>query len=234
MPDELVQYELNDAVAVLRIDDGKANAVSHTFIEAVNAGLDRAAQEARAAVIVGRPNRFSAGFDLSVVRDGGPEAARALVTAGAEMLMKMYVHPQPLLIACTGHAIAAGALMLLAADTRIGTEGDFKIGLNEVSIGMTLPHFLVTLAHERLSKRHLTQATIQARLYDPVTAVDAGFLDSVCPAATLVEETVKEASRLAELRTEIYRDAKMRSRGAVAEEVLGTLQDDLGRLMPGA
>ena len=98
MPDELLQYELNDTVAILRIDDGKANAVSHTFIDAVNAGLDRAAQEARAVVIVGRPNRFSAGFDLSVVRDGGPEAARGLVTAGAEMLMKMYVHPQPLLI----------------------------------------------------------------------------------------------------------------------------------------
>ena len=124
--------------------------------------------------------------------------------------------------------------MLLAADTRIGTEGDFKIGLNEVAIGMTLPHFLVTLAHERLSKRHLTQATIQSRLYDPVTAVDAGFLDSVCPADTLVEETVKEASRLAELRTEIYRDAKMRNRGAVVEEVRRTLQDDLARLMPGS
>jgi hypothetical protein len=65
-----------------------------------------------------------------------------------------------------------------------------------------------------------------------VTAVDAGFLDSVCPAATLVEETLKEASRLAELRTEIYRDAKMRNRGAVVEEVRRTLQDDLGRLMP--
>lgn len=234
MSDELLQYELNDSVAVLRIDDGKANAVSHAFIDAVNTGLDRAAQEARAALIVGRPNRFSAGFDLSVVRDGGPEAARGLVTAGAEMLMKMYEHPQPLLIACTGHAIAAGALILLAADTRIGAEGDFKIGLNEVAIGMTLPHFLVTLAHERLSKRHLTQAMLQSRLYDPATAVDAGFLDSTCPADTLVEETLKEASRLAELRTEIYRDAKMRNRRSVVEEVRRTLQDDLAGLMPSA
>jgi enoyl-CoA hydratase len=234
MSHEILDYELNDSVAILRIDDGKANAVSHAFIAAVNAGLDRAAQEARAAVIVGRLRRFSAGFDLSVVQDGGPEAARGLVTAGAEMLMKMYVHPQPLLIACTGHAIAAGALMLLAADTRIGAEGDFKIGLNEVAIGMPLPHFLVTLARERLSKRHLTQATIQARLYDPAGAVDAGFLDRACPADTLVEETLKEADQLAKLRPEVYRDAKIRNRGAVADEVLDTLHDDLKRLLPGS
>ncbi len=231
---EILDYELNDPVAILRIDDGKANAVSHAFIDAVNAGLDRAAQEARAAVIVGRPRRFSAGFDLSVVRDGGPEAARGLVTAGAKMLMKMYVHPQPLLIACTGHAIAAGALMLLAADTRIGAEGDFKIGLNEVAIGMTLPYFLVTLARERLSKRHLTQATLQSRLYDPAGAVDAGFLDRTCPADTLVEETLKEASQLAELRPAVYRDAKIRNRGAVADEVLDKLHNDLNRLLPGS
>ncbi len=229
---KILDYALNDSVALLRIDDGKANAVSQAFIDALNAGLDRAAQEARAAVIVGRPRRFSAGFDLSVVRDGGPEAARGLVTAGAKMLMKMYVHPQPLLIACTGHAIAAGALMLLAADTRIGAEGEFKIGLNEVAIGMTLPYFLLALARERLSKRHLTQATIQSRLYDPAEAIDAGFLDRVCPADTLIEETMKEAKQLAELRPKVYHDAKIRNRRAVAEEVLATLQDDLDLLMP--
>lgn len=229
MAEELLRYELQGNVALLRLDDGKANAVSHAFIDAVHRGLDRAAQEARVVVLVGRPNRFSAGFDLSVVRDGGPEASRKLVTAGAEMLMKMYVHPQPLLAACTGHAIAAGALMLLAADTRIGAEGDFKIGLNEVAIGMMLPQFLLALARDRLSKRHLMQATVQARLYDPVTAVDAGFLDRTCPADKLIEETLHEAKLLAELRPEVYRDAKIRSRGAVADEVLRTLQDDLNR-----
>ena len=234
MSSEILAYELDDSIALLRIDDGKANAVSYTFIDAVNAGLDRAVREARAAVIVGRPERFSAGFDLTVLRNGGPEAARGLVTAGATLLMKMYIHPQPLLVACTGHAIAAGALMLLAADTRMGAEGDFRIGLNEVAIGMSLPYFLVALARERLSKRHLTQATIQSRLYDPARAVDAGFLDRVCPADTLLEETLKEARQLAELRPEAYRDAKIRSRGAVADEVLATLQDDLNRLLPGS
>ena len=234
MSPEILDYELTGSVALLRIDDGKANAVSHACIDAVNAGLDRAVREARAAVIVGRPGRFSAGFDLSVLRDGGPQAARGLVTAGAAMLMKMYVHPQPLLIACTGHAIAAGALMLLAADTRIGAEGDFRIGLNEVAIGMSLPHFLLALAGERLSKRHLTQATIQARLYDPAGAVDAGFLDRACPADTLLEETLNEAKQLAELRPDVYREAKIRHRGAVADGVLATLQDDLNRLLPGS
>ena len=140
MSDNPVHYELNDAIAILRLDDGKANAVNHALVDGMNSALDKAANEAKAVVLTGRPGRFSAGFDLSVLQSG-PEAGHKLVTAGARMLLKIFTHPQPVVAASTGHSIAAGGFMLLACDTRLGTEGDFKIGLNEVAIGMTLPEF---------------------------------------------------------------------------------------------
>src|SRR5262249_57539618 len=94
------------------------------------------------------------------------EAMRALVTRGGELFLRIALHPLPIAVGCTWHAPAAGAILLLAADTRIGARGDFKIGLNEVAIGMRLPIFAYELARERLSKRHLARATMQAELYD--------------------------------------------------------------------
>ncbi|MCP5055870.1 MAG: crotonase/enoyl-CoA hydratase family protein [bacterium] len=189
MSDELLRYELSEEVAILRFDDGKANAISPTALDALNAGLDRAEKEARVVALIGRPGRFSAGFDLSVMRQG-PEAAQSLVGGGAELLARMVESPLPIVAGCSGHALAMGALMLLAADQRIGSEGEFKLGLNEVAIGMTLPQFGVELAEERLSRRHLQRSVAQAEIYDPAGATDAGYLDRLVPAEQLEDATL--------------------------------------------
>ena len=147
--DEIVQFELRDGIALVRMDDGKANAFSHAMLEALGRAFDRAEKEARAIVLAGRPERFSGGFDLKVMNQGGP-AVPELVLAGARFAIRVYECPLPVVIACTGHALAMGAVLLLAPDLRLGARGAYKIGLNEVAIGMTLPGFAVELARERL------------------------------------------------------------------------------------
>ncbi|HEX2564365.1 MAG TPA: enoyl-CoA hydratase-related protein, partial [Acidimicrobiales bacterium] len=131
---------IDDGVAILRFDDGKVNVLSHAAIDAFELALDRAAAEARAVCIVGREGKLSAGFDLAIMT-GEPDGAVRLVSRGAELLMRLYVHPQPVVVAVTGHALAAGALLVLACDVRIGADVPAKIGLNETSIGMPLPQF---------------------------------------------------------------------------------------------
>src|SRR5262245_16538636 len=129
---DLVRYSLDDQVAVLHVDDGKANALSHQMLGAINAQLDQAqANGARAVVIVGRPGRFCAGFDLETMR-AGPGEARDLLRVGAELALRLYLFPAPVVLAVTGHALAMGAILLMASDVRVGASGDFKIGLNEV------------------------------------------------------------------------------------------------------
>src|SRR5690606_38722158 len=135
-----VQYELSDDVAVNTFDAGKANALGHAAIDASNAALDRAEIDDNAVVIATRPGRFSAGFDLSVMQ-GGIDDVRALVRAGAHLCLRISTLPRPVVLACTGHALAAGAILLMSADVRVGAAGEFKIGLNEVAIGMPVPHF---------------------------------------------------------------------------------------------
>ncbi len=204
----MMHFETNGKVAVITMDDGKANAMSPAFSQAVLDGLERAKSEAQAVLLVGRPGRFSAGFDLKVIAQGG-EARTHMVALGVKMMYGLFTHPQPVVMACTGHALAGGAFILLTGDTRVGTQGDFKIGLNEVAIGMSLPDWGIALAQNRLSRRHITAATIQAHIYDPDGAVDAGYLDEVCEADVLLETALARANALAELPQANY--AKMKA-----------------------
>jgi enoyl-CoA hydratase len=227
-----VQYELAGDVAILRIDDGKANALDSSIISSLRDDLRRAGEEAAAVLLTGRTGRFSAGFDLSVFREGGPEAARGLVTAGAELAVQIARHPTPVVIACNGHALAMGAVLLLAADLRLGASGDFKIGFNEVAIGMAAPVFLVEFARERLSKRHLQRATIQAEIYSPESSVDAGFLDRVVAPDDLFARALEESQRLAKLPRAPFSATRGTVRGEVLERIEATLADDIARVFP--
>ena len=222
LEESAMNYEQEGDVAVLHFDDGKANVVGHDLIAAMHQGLDRAQEEAQAVVILGRPGRFSAGFDLEEFKKG-QQAGVELVTAGARMLLRMFSHPQPLIGACTGHAVAAGAFMLLSCDTRIGIPGDFKLGLNETSIGMVLPVFGLELAAARLSRRHLTAATIQARLYNPEDAVDAGFLDMIVAEEDLKQRSIETAAQLAVYPAEAYAGNKL----AIRESSIARIRHSL-------
>ena len=219
----MIEYSCTDDVALLAIDDGKANAVGNAFVAAFEACLDRASSEARAVVILGRPGVFSGGFDLKEFQKG-PEATKALVDRGARLLLRVFCHPQPVIAACTGHAVAAGGFLLLAADTRIGISGEFKIGLNETAIGMTLPVFGLELGRARLSPCHLTAAMVQGHLFDPAGAREAGFLDTVVAPDLLRSTALERASALAKLPGAAYAANKL----GVREESIARIRASLG------
>ena len=226
---EPVTCAIEDGVAVLRLDDGKVNALSHRALGLLHAGLDRALEEARAVAVIGREGKFSAGFDLGEMT-AGTDRARSLVGAGGRLLMRLYGHPQPVVAAVTGHALAAGALLTLACDLRIGADGPAKIGLNETAIGMGLPRYATELAAARLASTHLTRATIQAEIYDPAGALAAGYLDRVVPADECESTAIAEARRLGALSTGAYRHTKLALRQEAIDRVLGGIDDDMARI----
>jgi enoyl-CoA hydratase/carnithine racemase len=222
-----VVYELSNAVAVLRVDDGKANAFSFDLIDALHAAFDRAEKEAKAIAWIGRAERFSGGFDLGVMRGGDVAAVAKLVQAGGRLALRVYESPLPVVIGCTGHALAMGAVALLAADLRIGPLGDWKIGLNEVAIGMTLPTFATELAHDRLSVRHRQRAEVLAETYDGAGAVDAGFLDRAVPVGEVEAVAIAEAAKLGELHRGAHHATKLRVRRTAIEVLRKSLDEDL-------
>jgi enoyl-CoA hydratase len=227
-----VSYEVRDRIAHVTIDNGKANALSHEVIDGVSDALgraeDSAEEEVGVVLLTATPGMFSGGFDLQVMR-AGPEQAGRLVTDGGELIARMFGGPVPVVVACTGHAIAAGALLLLGADARIGARGEFRIGLIETQLGMVLPRWAVELSEERLSKRHFARATVGARIYDPDAASDAGFLDEVVPAESLLDAAVAEAKRWAALPRAAYRGQVRMCRGERLGRLAEAIAADRGR-----
>jgi enoyl-CoA hydratase len=225
MADEIVRYRFDDGVALIAFDDGKVNAFSHAALQQLHGALDRAeADQVRAVALVGRPGCFSAGFDLKVMRSG-VDAARDLARAGGQLALRVFSFEAPVVLGVTGHALAMAAVLCLAGDERIGADGDFKLGLNEVAIGLALPQFGIELARERLSPRHLTRAVCLAEIYSPAGAVEAGFLDRLAT-GSVMDETRATARRLAEtLDPAAYRTTKLATRADCLDRLRRALSD---------
>jgi enoyl-CoA hydratase len=228
-----VSYAIQEHVATITFDDGKANVYTHEVLDQLHRALDQARAdpaEARAVLIVGRPGRFSAGFDLATMT-AGPDAMRGLVGDGARFVARLLLEPLPVVAACTGHALAAGALVLLAADHRIGMAGDWRIGLNEVAIGMALPVWAVELARYRMPAGQFDRILL-GEIGGPEEACAAGFLDRVVAPDDLLSEATATATRLAALRTGAVAGTKERARTELARRMLEGLDDDLAALSP--
>ena len=207
----LVSYQLEGSIATITMDDGKVNALSLQMLGELGAALDRATADRAVVVLRGRDGIFSAGFDLTVLRAGGSDAS-AMLRAGFELAERILSFPTPVLIACTGHAIAMGVFLLLSGDYRVGAAGPYKITANEVAIGLTMPRAAVEICRQRLAPAHFNRAVILAEIFSPDDAVAAGFLDRVVPAPELQDVAASAAGLLAKLDSDAHAASKVRAR----------------------
>ena len=213
---DLISYQLEDDIATLTLNNGKVNAISPDVIVAFNAALDQAVQDRAVVIITGQPGILSGGYDLKVMTSSSQNAV-ALVTAGSTLARRMLAHPYPIIVACPGHAIAKGAFILLSADYRIGVEGPFNIGLNEVQIGMTMHHAGIELARDRLRRSAFHRSVINGEIFNPEGAMDAGFLDKVVPAEQLMATAVAAAQQLKKINMTAHKNTKLKVRKAFLE-----------------
>ena len=222
---ELVSYQCEDGVALLTLCNGKANAISPDVIAAFNSALDRDEQDTAVVIITGQPGMLSGGYDLKVMLSS-PENAIALVAKGSALARRMLAHPYPIIVACPGHAVAKGAFLLLSADYRIGVEGPFTIGLNEVRIGMTMHLVGIALARDRLRKSAFQRAVINAEMFNPQTAMDAGFLDEVVPAESLMTAANAMAQQLKKINLRAHGRTKLKVRKELLEALDRSIELD--------
>jgi enoyl-CoA hydratase len=231
--DSLVSYREGESLVTISMDDGKVNALSMTMFDELNAALDRAGKAGVPVVLAGRDGVFSAGFDLNVLRAGG-EPAIALVRTGFELSARLLAFPAPVVVACTGHAIAMGVFLLLSGDYRLGAAGPYRITANEVAIGLTMPRPAVEICRQRLAPAHFNRAMILAELYAPDEAVVAGFVDRVVPADQLGPAAQATAKRLGQLDLAAHAATKLRIRGPVVDAIRAGLEEDARALVSGA
>jgi enoyl-CoA hydratase len=222
-----VRYELSGRVCTIVMDDGKANALSPAMLADLASAFDRAEHDGAVVVLTGRPGRFSGGFDLAVFRQGADEV-RSMLLAGARLAERVLSFPTPVVIGCNGHALAMAAFLLLSGDVRVGAEGAFKIGLNEVAIGLTVPHYGIEIARQRLAPAHFNIALVTGRIYEPAEAVVAGFLDRTVPAEGLVAAAQDTAAALASIDMAAHRATKLRARASALVALRAAMAQDFG------
>jgi len=221
----LVTYGLEGSIATITMDDGKANVLSLGMLAEINAALDQAMTDEAVVMLTGRDGMFSAGFDLGVLRAGGDDAA-AMLNGGFELAARLLAFPTPVLIVCTGHAIAMGVFLLLSGDYRIGADGPYKITANEVALGMTMPWTAVAICRQRLAPSYFHRTVVLAEVFTPAGAVDADILDRIVPAVKLHDAARGTADTLAKLDMKAHAMTKMRTREHALPAIKAAIEVD--------
>jgi enoyl-CoA hydratase len=225
---QCVRYRVEDRVAYIELDDGKVNVMSAAMLADIRAALDSA--ETGADIVVlrsARPGIFSAGFDLKVFASGDIQRSLEMVKAGAELALRLMLHPLPTIGVMEGHAYPMGTFLLLACDVRLGAQGAHRMGLNEVAIGISPPGFAIELARSRLHPAWLSRTAALGEMYEPDDALAAGFLDRVVPQG-MVDKTLGETiAALRAIHGPSHATAKRRLRQATAEAMRAAIEQEL-------
>ncbi|MEZ0362600.1 crotonase/enoyl-CoA hydratase family protein [Mycobacterium sp. pUA109] len=209
-----VSYRRDESVAVITLDDGKVNALGPAMQQAINAALDTAdADDVGALVIAGNERVFSGGFDLKVLTSGEPQPAIDMLRGGFELAYRLLSYPKPVVMACTGHAIAMGAFLLCSGDHRVAAPA-YNIQANEVAIGMTLPHAALAIMQLRLTPSAFQQAVGLANTFFGETAVATGWLDEIVLPDAVLTRAMDAAGEFANLHRGAHAASKLRARAA--------------------
>jgi enoyl-CoA hydratase len=219
-----VTYALTDGVAIITMDDGKANAMSLAVQQGIHAALDQAEQDGAPVILTGRAGILSAGFDLKTLAAGG-QGAIEMLNGGIELAIRLLSFPNPVVIACPGHAIAMGVFVLLSADYRIGIKGNYRYTANEVAIGMTMPFSTIEILRQRVTPAALTRSVLLAEVFTPNNAVETGFLDLVVEEAELMPTAMTFAKSTSALNAGAHAASKKRLRA----DVLAAIRDGLAK-----
>jgi enoyl-CoA hydratase len=212
------EYRFDEGVAHLSLDEGKVNAIGRATLSSLNEHLDQAEKDGAAAVVLsGRDGMFCAGFNLAEIRD--PDGTMALRRQFIDLVLRIFESDKPVVIACSGHALGAGAGLLVAADRRVGLDGAFKVGFNEASVGVTISQATVELARYRMPMPWF-ESIISGTTFAPQQAVAAGLLDEVVQDHdALLSESFRIARELGTIAPPVFKAMKHVARGAVAEKV---------------
>jgi enoyl-CoA hydratase len=221
----VITTEDRDGIAVLRMDDGKANAIQGRFLADFNRALD-AASGADGVVLTGARKIFSAGLDLPALIDLPRAAIAALMEDFHDTMLRMFLWPSAVVCAVNGHAVAGGCILAMQADRRIMADGEAKIGVNEVQLRLALPAVVVETFRAQLTPRSLSLVCLEGGLFSALEAKDAGLVDEVAPAELLDACASDLARRLASVGRPAYAEVKRILRRPAAEALEGARKAD--------
>jgi enoyl-CoA hydratase len=208
-----VTYRRDGAIAVITLDDGKANILGPAMQQAINDAIDQADRDDVGALVIAGNNKvLSGGFDLKVFQSGDAQAAIAMLQGGFELSHRLLSYPKPVVIACTGHAIAMGSFLLCSGDHRIAAPG-YNIQANEVAIGLVMPYAALEIVKLRLTQSAYQQTVGLSKVFVGETALAGGWVDELVPPESVLSRAEEAAREFATtLNQSAHAASKLRAR----------------------
>lgn len=196
----MIERKDSDGVRILTLAHGKVSAMDIELGEALVAELKQASDPAvRAVIVTGSGSSFSAGVDLFRLIKEGPEYARRFIPVLDQFLLAALTFPKPIVAAINGHAIAGGCILAAACDHRIMAEGNGRIGIPELAVGVPFPALPLQIMAARLADGHLRDLVFSGRTVQIDEAKTMGLIDEKCPAAMLLDRANEVAQKLASI-----------------------------------
>jgi Delta3-Delta2-enoyl-CoA isomerase len=223
-----LSYRLEDGIAAIHLDDGKANVMSTDWFHALGEHLDRAAKdEAQAVLFRGRDGMFSGGLDMKWLPTLKGDAARELVETFSSAMLRIWSLPIPTVAAVTGHAVAGGCVLASACDLRFAADGPYRIQMNEVLAGMAMPSWAAVICQSAFPVPYANELLLLGRPFSPAEARRIGVVHGLAPSpAECAQQARVAAQGLAAIGSRPYAITKARLRGAEVERVKALLFDE--------
>jgi len=225
MTNSFATLSQEEEISIITLDDGKANVFSEEMTQAINDCLDKVPTDSGSLIITGRPGMFSAGFDLKVIASGDLPKIKKMSLSGFKLLSRIFSFPRPVVAACSGHGIALGTFLLCCCDYRIGIKGEFLLGANEMKTNMVIPTPILELIKFRISPSHKYRSILGAEMYQLDKAIDAGLMDQVEEAETLMDAAIEKAKDLATMGHPSYTLTKALFIKDVADSIDNAIKD---------
>ena len=182
-----LHLELRGPIAVVTLARPPANALNHALLTELLAVLPRLHDPSvRGVVLTGQGRFFSAGLDLFEVFGYSPEQGTAFARDFDDAVSGLFALPKPLVAAINGHAVAGGAVFAATADFRLVSEGEAKLGITEIQVGVPFPTSALEAIRYSCAGPHLQELFYRGLTYPATEAVLRRLADEVCPAAELL------------------------------------------------
>lgn len=222
---------MDDDIAVLRLEGGKANAMTPDLLETLEHMIDSFERSpAPAAVLTGYDRYFSGGLALTHIIDFDPIEMRGFIEHFSRAMVRVFACGKPIVAAINGHAIAGGCVLALMCDWRIAVDdAAVRIGLNETQLGIGLPSIVVESLRAAVPPASISPIAIEGRLMSPADALGLGLVHEVVPAEELLARATAKANAYAALPPAAVAHVKHALRAPSLEAVARTADGDATR-----
>jgi enoyl-CoA hydratase/carnithine racemase len=214
----MIDIKSQGGIAVMTLAHGKANALDTEFCEAIAARFrELAFSDAKAVVVTGQGNIFSAGVNLVRLSEGGADYTRQFLPALHKLYDAVFFHPKPVVAAVNGHAVAGGAVLAACADRRLMARNNGRIGVTELLVGVPFPALAFEIVRFAVPARYLPEFTLGGATYPPDEALARGWVDELAEPGELLASAIAAAQKLAMLSPPAFAQTKAQIRQAVSE-----------------